>query len=328
MGKGLAPVYLICGAEPFQVLEAADAVRSCARDSGYTDRHVMHVERGFDWQALHTASANLSLFAERQLIDLRIPDGKPGAQGGKALSAYCESPPQDTVLLIQSGKLERAAANSSWAKAIESIGVVVQVWPLSASETRDWVVRRLRKHGITAGGEVAELLAQRVEGNLLAAAQEIDKLALLCDQSSLDAETALGALTDSSRFDVYALADTCLGGDAKRAVRILRSLRAEGAEPTVVLWALSREVRELTRMSAALGKGESLSQVLQPVWGKRKPLFQSALKRGKADRWPQLLRRCVQSDKVIKGQTAGNAWDELLQLTLAMAGMPLFGNHR
>ncbi len=325
LAKELLPVYLITGDEPLQLMEAADAVRERARALGYTEREVMQVEPGFDWGALQAASDSLSLFAEQRIIDLRLPTGKPGVQGGKALEAYAERPAEDTVLLIQAGKLDKGALNAKWAKALERVGALIQVWPLSAAETPRWVAQRMRSRGLKPMDDAVKLLTDKVEGNLLAAAQEIDKLSLLCGPGArVDVQTVVGSVADSARYNVYDLADAALQGDAERGVKILNGLRGEGVEPVLILWSLTREVRSLTSMADELARGASADRLLQSVWQKRRPLVKRALQRQSAKVWRDLLHRCALADRVIKGQAAGSVWDELLQLVLGISGKPLF----
>ncbi len=318
----LSPVYLLSGDEPLQLQEAADAVRAAARAQGFSERQVLHVESGFDWSTLAAEADALSLFAERKIIDLRIPSAKPGDKGSKALVDYTARPPEDNLLLITTGKLEREQQNSKWFKAIDSCGVVVQVWPLDLNALQGWIQQRLAARGLTATPEAVALLAERVEGNLLAAAQEVEKLAMLHGSGQLDVEAIRGAVADSSRYDVFELADAALGGDAARCARILDGLHGEGEEPVLILWALVREIRALAQLGAAQAEGASLDALFsqQRIWDKRKPLFRAALGRHPPRRWQQLLCRAARADRVCKGMEPGNPWDELLQLALLMAG--------
>jgi DNA polymerase III subunit delta len=321
--KGLAPVYLLTGDEPLQLTEAADAVRAAARAQGYTEREVFTVEKGFDWGQVSAASDSLSLFAERRILEVRLPTGKPGTQGAKVLEDCAARPAEDTLLMVHAGKLERGAQNSRWVKALEQAGVMVQVWPLSLSETAGWIARRLRAHGLVPDEQAVRLLAERVEGNLLAAAQEVEKLALLRGEGPLDADGVLEAVSDAARYTIYDLADAALAGDCARAVHVLSGLRGEGVEGILILWALTREVRQLTDIAERIDAGVPAAQAMQGVWAKRAPLVKKALARHRAPGWQALLARCALTDRVIKGQAPGSAWDELLQLILGMAGRPL-----
>jgi DNA polymerase-3 subunit delta len=320
--KQLDPVYFISGDEPLRVLEAADAVRSAALAQGYNEREVMTVQAGFDWETLASSGDSLSLFAERRMIDLRLPTGKPGDAGARVLRAWAERPPEDTLLLVTAGKLEPAARKSKWLQALDTAGVVVQVWPLKVQEFHAWVQARMRHRGLEPTREAVALLAERVEGNLLACVQEIDKLYLLQGSGTVTAEAVLALVADNARYDIYGLVDSALAGQAARSVRMLHGLDAEGTPAPVVLWALSREIRQLAAMAAVVASGRAIRSVLVQyrVWDSRKPLLEAALKRLSSARCNQLLRQCALTDRVCKGQAAGNAWVELLQLTLQLAG--------
>ncbi len=322
--KVLLPVYFFSGDEPLQLGEAADAVRRAAREQGFTEREVMHAEKGFDWNELLMASNAMSLFAEKRVIDLRLPSGKPGKDGGAALVEYAGRPPEDTVLLISSGKVDKCSQSAKWYTALDKVGATLQVWPVEAPEMPRWLDQRLRTRGLQPEQDAVRIIAERVEGNLLAAAQEVDKLVLLNGEGALSAEQVEAAVADSARFDVFGLVDAALEGDTTRSTRMLDGLRGEGVEPILVLWSLTRELRSLADMAAQIESGKGVDGVLARVWGKRKGPVKAALLRHNRARWQQMLRRAARLDRVIKGAAAGNAWDELLQLTLLMAGVQLF----
>lgn len=316
----LKPVYLLTGDEPLQMMEAADSVRAAALAQGFSEREVVVVEPGFDWRELHQVSGNLSLFAKRRIIDMRLLAGKtPGNQGSTVLKSYAQHPPADTLLLIQMSKLERNALNSAWLKALDQAGVVVQVWPLNNNQAREWIARRMRLQGMQADNEAISLLAARVEGNLLAARQEIEKLSLLFGQQRLDATAIYEAVADSTRFNVFDLADAALVGEAGRAARILYGLQAEDVATPLVLWSLTEQVRGLVAMSFALSQGSSISEVTHSLWQRRRSLVTKALSRHTHAVWCRLLRRCAQVDRSIKGGAGKDReWQELLQLVLGI----------
>ena len=326
LSRGLQPVYIVSGDEPLQVGEACDAIRQQTRAQGFAERQVMHVEKSFEWEQFLAEANSLSLFAEQRLMELRIPSGKPGDKGSKALQDYAANPAPDTVLLIISGKLEKAQQNSKWYKALDAIGASVQVWPVEAKMLPQWIRRRMHSKGLQPTAESVSLLAERVEGNLLAAAQEIDKLLLMHGAGPIDYTAMAEAVADSARYDIYGLVDTALVGDGKRVVRMLAGLQAEGAETVLLLWALTREIRSLEAMAAQLEQGQNLEQVIAKyrVWPKRKPLVSAALRRLKSQDWQALLQKAARLDLIIKGRKTGNVWDELLQLCLMMAGVTLF----
>lgn len=321
--RTLAPLYLVHGDEPLLAAEAADAVRAKARASGYTERLVLSVDAGFDWGVLREAAATLSLFAERRIIELRMPGGKPGETGTKALLDYAAAPPADNVLLIITGKLDSTTRNSRWVKGVEESGVALQVWPVDVAHLPGWIQRRMRAKGLAPTADAVRLLSERVEGNLLAAAQEIEKLAL--NPGPVDAEHILESVADSARFDIYELADSALKGEPRRTVRILEELRAAGTEPALVLWALTREIRALAGVAQGIARGEPAEALLRKhqIWDSRAPLFRQALKRRPPAHWAALLEPAGVADRIIKGLARGNIWDELLKLSLAISGISL-----
>ena len=323
LAGGLSPVYFIHGDETLLVGECADAVRAAARERGYSDRQVLSADSGFDWNRLSAASDSLSLFSERRILELRLPTGKPGREGARALCEYTARLPEDTVLLVIAAKLEAAARKSKWVQALDRAGISVPVWPVEAAQLPAWIERRMRAHNMLPGRDALQLIADRVEGNLLAAAQEIEKLYLLHGPGPLDVQTVGELVADSARYDIFALVDAALAADAVYAQRVLVGLRAEGVEPVLVLWALSREIRSLASMARAVKAGMPLAKVLaeRRVWEKRKPLISGVLQRIRGRQWWVLLQRCALIDRVIKGRAPGSAWDELLQLTLWLAGV-------
>lgn len=316
----LKPAYLISGDEPLQSMEAADRIRSTAREQGYAERVVITVETGFDWSDLAAEAAATSLFAERRLLDLRLGTAKPGKAGGAVLTAYLERPPPDTILLIQSARLDKGAASAAWVRAIERVGCWVAVWPLAAAETRSWLLQRLKARGLLADEAVVTLLLERVEGNLLAADQEITKLALLHPAGTLTASDVLAAVAESARYDVNDLTDAIRGGDAARVTLIVDGLRGEGVEPTLIAWALVREARLLARLASG-GKADALWRGIPPQ--RRRPVEQAA-RRWQGPRAQLLILLAARADRVVKGQAAGDPWDELLQLALVLGGRALF----
>ncbi len=326
LARKLAPVYLVSGDEPLQRQEACDAIRQRARQQGFSGREVLEAEKGFDWQQLLTAANSLSLFAEQRIIDLRIPSGKPGNDGGKALTAYAADLPPDTLLLITLPKLERGQDNSKWFKALERVGVVIQVWPVEGSRLPPWIEQRMRKSGLTPAPGVVEMLAERVEGNLLAATQEIEKLLLLHGPGVITPEQLAEAVSDSARYDVYGLADSALQGQVARGLRMLNGLRAEGTAAPVVLWALARDIRTLTSLAAEVAGGTPPARAIaarREIWDKRKPLISRGLQRLPLAQWQQLLQLCSRADRAIKGRDPADPWLLMQQIVTRMAGADL-----
>lgn len=327
----LAPIYLIHGDEPLLAMDAADAIRAAARKRGHDERLVYTVEPGFDWGTLAAGAASGSLFATHRLLELRLDEARPGDAGGKALNAYAAAPPPDVVLLVLCGKLDAAAQKSRWFGALDRAGVSVPVRPIEPARLPAWIEARLRTRGLRASPEAIQLLAARGEGNLLAADQEIAKLALLHAGGVLDAEQVQAAVGDSARFSVFELVDSALAGKARRVLRILAGLRAEGVEPVLVSWALAREVQLLHRLHGELAGGDprggsATQQVLarHKVWPQRQPLVKQALARLSPADCARLLSDCARLDRLIKGVETGNARDDIEQLALALAGRRVF----
>lgn len=328
--RGMLPVYLVTGDEPLLTQEACDAIRAAARAAGCSEREVHHVEGGFDWDAFVQSGDAMSLFAERKLIELRLRGGKPGEEGAKALAAYCARPSPDNVLLISAGKIERETRNAKWYKAVDEVGGIVTVWPLERRDLPGWAARRMQARGLAPTPEAVNLLVERVEGNLLACMQEIEKLLLWRGVGPVTAEDIISTVADSARYDIYGLTDAALEGDLARVARMIAGLRAEGEEPTLTLWALVRDIRLLATMAQALKQGQNLEAVFaaHKVWDKRKPPLRAGLNRHSPAAWRAMLRRAAQVDGVIKGARPGNAWDELLQLALWMGGRPPLESRR
>lgn len=323
LAAGLPPVLMICGDEPFQSGEAATLIRQRARELGYTEREVLEVEGNYDWGQLAAAALSLSLFASQKLIELRLISGKIGREGGEAVRAYCARPRPEHRLLILAPNLEYQELKAKWVQTVEQAGVLVQVQALEGQRLVDWIARRLRERGLVPGPEVAAMLAERVEGNLLAAAQEVEKLALLHGQGPLSAEQLGRAIADSARFDLFDIPEAALAGDRPRMHRIIQGLAAEGTAEPLVLWVLAREVRLLTRAAfAAQGGGRALDAFLtaERVWQNRQGPCKAALRRLPSTRLQDLLGQCALADRQIKGLARGDPW-----LTLAAIGDTLAG---
>ncbi len=322
----LAPVYVVSGDEHLLCQEACDAIRAACRQQAFSERQVLSVESGFDWGQLLEAGANLSLFAEKRLLELRIPSGKPGDKGAVALLHYLARPAEDTVLLISLPKLDGSTQKTKWAKALIDGKDVqfLQIWPVDAAQLPQWIRQRLAQAGLAADQEAVELIAARVEGNLLAAAQEIEKLKLLAEDGRVTADTVQAAVADSARYDVFGLIDAALQGHPEHSLRMLEGLRGEGIEAPVILWALARELRLLANIAQQYAQGVPLerafSQARPPVWDKRRPLVSKALQRHDVAGWQRLLMAAQLIDEQIKGQAEGDPWIGLSNLCLQLSG--------
>lgn len=316
--KGLQPVYLISGDEPLQSGEAADAIRAAVRKADYTVREVISIDHGDDWSQLSMEAYSLSIFAERKLIDLRLSSVKPGADGSKVLLAYCRRLPADTILLITAGKLDAVSQKTQWFQAIDNAGAVVQVWPLQGQDLLNWLQRRAERKGMRLENDAIKSLAQRIEGNLLAAAQEIEKLFILHGSVLVTKTMVEDAVADSARFDVFKLTDALLAGKLNRVVKILNGLKAEGVAAPVVLWALSREARVLFNIKLELKNGANQEQIFKKhhIWDQRKQLMSNAIRRLTVAQIQSLLALSAKADRQIKGQSAGDGWDSLFEVGL------------
>lgn len=322
--RPLAPIYFVSGEEPLLVQIACDTIRNTAKQQGFSERKLFHVETGFDWQNLLLHSHNYGLFSEKQILELHLHSISEGTT--EALKTYANNPPADKLLLLIMGKLERRLQQTAWFKCIDKIGICIFIWPMEKSQFRVWVAERLSMLPLKIEPEAIEHLISVTEGNLLAAAQEIEKLSFYFATDPIKTITSdrlIQALSDNARFDVFKLTDAALQGEAARCLRILNRLKEEGIEPILILWALSRECRQLASLALQLTQGKPIKTLFQQVsiWEKRQPLFQRALQRHSFAHWYTLLQFAAHCDRVIKGVEWGNVWQSLQQLSLAMAGI-------
>ena len=318
LARGLAPIYVVQGDEPLLALEAADAIRGKARASGYTEREVHQVERGYDWSRLAQSAASMSLFGDRKLIELRSPTGKPGTDGSAAMVAYCNHFSPDVMLLVSVPRLDRAGQNSAWFGALDRAGVVVNVFGIERTQLPHWIAARLQKQKQRATPEALAFIADCVEGNLLAAHQEIQKLGLLYPQGEISFDQGRAAVLDVARFDVYQVSEALLAGDAKRLARVLDGLKGEGEAPHRVLWIMSEDIRVVLRLQNANGRSPQDIFREGRVWGAKQNLVAAAARRMGRDMLENALAQAARVDRMVKGLAKGDAWDELLQLGLAL----------
>ena len=321
LSSGLKPLYIVCGDALLLAIEAVDAIRTAARAAGYDEREVLSAEVGFKWAQLRNSAQSLSLFSSRKLVELRIPSGKPGTEGAQVLQEYCAQLNADTVTVVSLPRMDKAAQSSKWFAALQAQGVLIAADDIPLNALPAWIAARLRRQGQAADADTLAFLATRVEGNLLAAHQEIQKLGLLFPQGALSFEQVMGAVMDVARYDVFKLSEAMLAGDAARYTHILEGLRGEGTATVLVLWALTEEIRTLGKVSRALQQGNRLDQALRDarVWGVRQKLVEQAVRRFKPVAAERALRSAALVDKVVKGLRHGDVWDELLQLGLRCA---------
>ncbi|MBT8086536.1 MAG: DNA polymerase III subunit delta [Gammaproteobacteria bacterium] len=319
--KSLAPSYLVTGDEHLLVDEALDAIRASARERGFSMRELHVATTGFDWNYLTASTGNMSLFAEQRVIELRLPTGKPGREGSRAIVELVEQCGPDTLFIVTAPKLDRSGAASAWAKALDKKGVTLAIRPIGVRELPGWIANRMRSAGLQPDRDAVTLIADRVEGNLLAARQEIEKLRLLHGEGPVSADDVNNAVVSSSRYDVYKLADAALAGDAKRAVKILGSLRAEGVTPVFVMWALTRELRTLSILDDTVRHGGDLGGAMQKngVWRNRQGLVRQCMGRHKPGDFHRMLKVSGRADAAAKGQRPGDPWQMAADIVVGMA---------
>ena len=323
LARGLAALYVVVGDEPLAAQEAADAIRAAARAAGHSERNVYTVQGRYNWQSIFASGDNLSLFAERRLTEIRIPSGKPGVDGAKALEAYAAKLPADTLTLISLPGIDWKAMQSRWFAALAKSGVVVEARPIDRAQLPGWIERRLARQGLRAERAALEFLADQVEGNLLAAQQEIDKLALLLPPGAVTLADVEHAVVDVSRLEADALADALHAGDSARFTQVVTDLRDSGEAVPAILWQVSSAVQLLLRLKLVVAQGESLSGVMRTLWGRdkqRAPQIERAVKRLGLAQVETALADLARIDRQAKGlERVGDPWDTLLRVGLALA---------
>ncbi len=320
----LRPVYLIAGPEPLRVLEAADAVRTAARAQGVSEREIFEAEgnqREPDWAGMESSFHAPSLFSSKRLFELRLPTGKPGTEGARIITEFCANPPGDITLLITAGDWSRQHGGK-WSEAIGRIGQIAIAWPVKPHELTGWIESRLRSRGLKADRDAVQLLADRVEGNLLAAAQEIEKLKLLSDGEVLDVARMEDLVADAARFDVFRLVDAAMNGQGAQVSRMIRGLRAEGEAVPALLGMVIKELQT----TSALARAGNLANAFkaQRIWDSKQPVYRRALQRHEATRWDAFLAQAGRVDSIAKGRPRrgiepDDAWIALERLLLAIA---------
>jgi DNA polymerase-3 subunit delta len=322
----LAPVYLVTGDEPLLVNEVLDTLRAAAIRCGCEEREAHAVERSFSWEEVTASLASRSLFSAGKLIEIRLSKPAPGDEGSRQIRQLASRHADGNTVVIVTPALPRKVAESAWVTALATAGAWVETRVPALADLPRWIGQRFGAAGLRCDPEGLQLLADRVEGNLLAAQQEIDKLALLHEAGTeLTAAQIQAAVADGARFDVFQLGDAALAGDADRAVRVLQGLRDEGTAAPLVLWALVREVLPLVDAGVRASGGKSPLQAVQGagVWKSRTDLYLAAMRHHKPGTLRRLLRMAGRADQIVKGSRPGEAWNALLELTLALAGRPL-----
>lgn len=312
LSSELKPVYLIAGDEPFQRGEAADRVRDTARKNGFAERTVFSSDTGINWQDIYNEAGSMSLFGGQRLIEIRLGEKRPDKAGSEVLVQLLDNPAPDILLLITSSRLDRRKdMKSRWVSAVDKQGVVSEIWPVPAGQLHDWINRRLAKHQLRASADAVELLAHRSEGNLLACAQEIEKLALLCENGTVEPADVQQAVGNSSRFTPFDLAEASTSGDSARALRVLDTLEEEGVEAPVILWAMAREVRAMCFMAEGQDPGIRMPpQRLRAMQNRARQLGLARLQKAQ--------QLAAKADQQIKGLKTGKARDTLAEMVLGL----------
>ncbi len=325
LAKPLSPLYVITSDEHLLALEAADKIRRTARAQGYSERDVLSVERNFKWGELLAANQAMSLFGDKKLIELRIPTGKPGKDGGAALQAYVKDLSPDNLTLITLPKLDWQTAKAAWVTALQQAAVYIEIPTVERAALPNWISMRLAQQNQSVDRQSLDFIADRVEGNLLAAHQEIQKLGLLHEPGKLTFEQVHDAVLNVARYDVFKLSEAMLTGDPARLVRMLEGLKGEGEALPLVLWAVSEEIRTLLKLKAGMAQGRPLGALLKEyrIWGPRERMMEPALRRLSLATLEGALQQAAQVDKMVKGLRgkafAGDQWDAMLQLALKVA---------
>lgn len=323
----LPKIILLNGNEPLLIEEALDEVRSTLKSFGFAERLKYQLEAGFDWGSVTGVGQAMSLFSERRLVELRVPKSL-GAAGTKAITEFCNQPPQDDILVLIMPLLDKRQRGAKWAKLVDNSGWVVDSYDISSQQFPKWLKLRLQSRALRVENGVIDMLAEKLEGNVLAAAQEIDKLQVLAENGAVTLKLLLDSLADQAKFDVYTLTDVCLAGDFSRVIRIKQRLQSEGIEPVIVVWALVREIRLMTSLSAAISSGQNQSAVFKQyrVWSKRESVVAAALRRVATNRWYDLLEKAAFLDQTVKGQRyreVGDLWHQIESLCAAICDQHL-----
>lgn len=320
----LPPIFVVASDEPLLSLEAQDAIRATARGLGYGERDVLNADARFDWSKLAEVAQALSLFAERKIVEVRLPSGKPGVAGARALEAHALAARDGVMTIVALPRLERRDKQARWVEALERAGVMVDIDAIDRAQLPQWIARRLVKQRQSASRDALEFIADKVEGNLLAAHQEVSKLALLYPAGELTLEQVADSVLNVARYDVFQLPLAILGGDAARVRKTMMGLEAEGEAVPLVLWVITEELRTLLRIKAHVDAGRPFSAAAREnrLWGPREKLIERALARVSVGALESALLQAAQIDRLAKGLQApradSNAWLELTQLALSV----------
>lgn len=322
LSKSVSPIYIVSGDEPLLVQEIADQIRAGLKSKGYLERQLFHVDGSFDWQDVLFSANSMSLFSEQKILELRMTSAKPGDKGSKALQAYIDEPPEDTTMLLILPRINKPTQNTKWFKAVEAKGLFVQVWPIEKKDLPRWIGQRMQAAGLRPDRNAVQVLIDRLEGNLLAAAQEVERLKLLSDDGQVTAELVQTSVANNARYDVFGLIDVAVGQDKKQTFRMLQGLRNEGAEVMYLNSMLARELRMLIQVQTALSAGQPPGTVFKKfrIWDKRKSLVSRCIKERSKDQLLSCLSLSAKVDSAVKGMQDADPWIELEKGFLSLAG--------
>lgn len=317
----LKPLYLITGDEPLIIQESGDAIRNAAYKAGYTNRKVFHVDADFKWEELFYCSNAISLFAEKNILELRFTK-KPDKHDCAALLSYAQTATNNNILIITTPKLDKRAQNQKWFQAINDVGITIAIWAISAEQLPSWIKNRMQQQGLAAQQEAVTLLAELVEGNLLAANQEITKLSLIYQTNKITAKMITDAVSSSSRYNIFNLIDTTLKGEASHAIHIIHELKSEGVHALAIIWGLSQELRKLVKIKSAVEQGQSLNQAMQAqgIWHNKQAMTSKALSHLSLNMLKHINLAIASADQTTKGMSNGKVWDQLEAIIMTIAG--------
>ena len=322
LARELLSLYIVSGDEPLLVQESSDLIRDELRKAGFSERDLFHVDSNFDWQQVTYSNGSMSLFADKKIIELRMSSAKPGKEGAAALTELCANISEDNCILLVMSRLDAATQRTKWFKTLEGLGGFVQVWPVDAKQLPRWIENRFKRVGLTASREAVQALVERIEGNLLAAVQEIERMKLCSTTGRIEIDEVMGGVADSARYDVFLLIDAALEGNTSRVVRILDGLQLEGTEPLFLNNMLAREIRNLSAMAHKVDQGQSVDAVLRSgrIWDKRKTPVAACLKRHRATDLERMQSRLSLVDRMVKGlEDTGRPWDELTTMVVELS---------
>lgn len=320
LSKNLSPIYIVSGDELFLKQEAIQLIRKAAKQAGCTERVRLIPEAGFDWEELYTLLHSNSMFAEKSILELDFRDALPNKTASAILQEYGKNPISNNILLIDVGKIDDKISRSAWYKSLEKISTIINIWPIPREQLPLWIINRAKKYKLQMPADAANLLADYVEGNLVAAAQAIEKIYLLKLEKPITVELVQAILANESRFTLFDFTDSLIAGDRARTFTILENLKQDGTEPILILWGITRELRLLAELSAQLKQGISYDILFQKhrIFARRQGPLRRFLTTFSVDHCREFLSQAAEIDKVIKGVAPGKVWDHLQLFCLRM----------